>query len=167
VIEKVTHGSYYDYVRKHVFRPAGMTASGFPDRDHLGNVAIGYTTYFGAEPKRVRNLDILPWRGASAGGGVATPNDMLAFFHAMRAGKLLSPATFAMATSAGATRWYGMGFVVNPGESWGHGGTSYGMDVAAHFYPKLDTTFICMATRDMVCTRLIYAWYLRTFSPDD
>ena len=146
-----------------------MTRSGFPDRDHLAGVAIGYTTYFGAEPSLRPNLEILPWRGTPAGGGVSTPRDMLAFFAAMKSGRLLSPASFRLATEAGATSWYGMGFIVNTGEgaSWGHGGTSYGMDIAAHHYSKIDTTFLCMAARDMVCNRLIYAWYLRTFRPED
>ena len=74
---------------------------------------------------------------------------------------------FKLATTADATPWYGMGFVVNAGEttSWGHGGNSYGMDVATHYYPAVDTTFICVAARDMVCNRLIFAWYLRTFGP--
>jgi CubicO group peptidase (beta-lactamase class C family) len=169
VIERITHGNYYDYVREHVFSPAGMTASGFPDRNHLQNVAVGYTTFYGAEPTKFANTDTLPWRGASAGGGVATANDMLRFFDAMQSGKLLSPAMFRLATTPGTTPWYGMGFVTNPGagKSWGHGGNSYGMDVAAHHYPAIDTTFICLGTRDMVCNRLIFAWYLRTFTPRD
>lgn len=167
VIEKVTGGSYYDYVRKHVFAPAGMRNSGFPDRDHLRGVAVGYTSFFGAEPKLVPNLSVLPWRGASAGGGVASASDMKRFFAALRGGKLLSPAMLKLATSPGATPWYGMGFVTQADEHphWGHGGTSYGMDVALHVYPKDDTVFICMAARDMVCNRLIYAWHLRSFGP--
>lgn len=168
VIESVTHASYYDYVQDHVFKPARMSASGFPDKEHLQGVAIGSTTYFGAEPARRSAFEILPWRGTSAGGGVASANDMLRFFDATKGGKLLSPAMMRLATSAGATRWYGMGFVVNSGKngSWGHGGTSYGMDVAAHVFPSVDTNFICLATRDMVCNRLIFAWALRTFGPD-
>ena len=168
VIEKVTGGSYYDYVAEHVFKPAGMINTNFPDGDHLQGVAVGYTTFFGAEPKLVASTGILPWRGASAGGGVSTANDMLRFFDALKRGKLLSPSMFKLATTPGATPWYGMGFVVNTGngESWGHGGTSYGMDVAAHHYVKNDTTFLCLATRDMVCNRLIFAWGLRTIEPD-
>lgn len=168
VIEKVTAGSYHDYVADHVFMPAGMKDSGFPDKEHLKKVAVGYTTYFGAEPKLVANTDSLPWRGTSAGGGVSTPNDMLRFLRAMRDGKLLSPKMFKLATTAGATPWYGMGFVVNSGQnaSWGHGGNSYGMDVAVHYYVKNDTDFVCLGTRDMVCNRLIFAWFLRTFPPD-
>lgn len=167
VIEKVTGGSYYDYVADHVFLPAGMRDSSFPDKDHLQKVAVGYTTYFGAESKLAANTDSLPWRGASAGGGVSTPNDMLRFLQAMRNAKLLSPKMFKLATTAEETPWYGMGFVVNSGQnaSWGHGGNSYGMDVAVHYYVKNDTDFVCLGTRDMVCNRLIFAWFLRTFPP--
>ena len=167
VIEKVTSGSYYDYVAAHVFKPAGMKNSGFPDRDHLQNVAVGYTTFFGSEPKPLPSTNILPWRGASAGGGVSTANELVRFFDAMKSGKLLSPEMFKLATTSGPTPWYGMGFVVNSGanKSWGHGGNSYGMDVAAHYYVSNNTLFVCLATRDMVCNRLIFAWNLRTFAP--
>jgi CubicO group peptidase (beta-lactamase class C family) len=166
VIEKVTGRSYRDYVARRIFKPAGITNSGFPDRDHLQGVAVGYTSFFGAEPKLVANLDVLPWRGTPAGGGVASPNDMRRFFDALSAGKLLSPAMLTLATTPSATSWYGMGFIVQADENphWGHGGTSYGMDVALHAY-KDGTTFICMAARDMVCNRLIYAWHLRTSGP--
>lgn len=169
VIEKVTGEAYQDLVGRRIFAPAGMTASAFPDRDHLQGVAVGYTTYFGEEKALRPNLDSLPWQGASAGGGVASANDMLRFFDALRTGKLLGPAMLKLATTAGATSWYGLGFVVNPDTppSWGHGGTSYGMDVATHHYPSVDTTFICLGARDMVCNRLIFAWYLRTFPPQD
>jgi D-alanyl-D-alanine carboxypeptidase len=166
VIEQVTGISYYDYVDENVFKPAGMKNSGFPDREHLEDVAVGYTTYFGAERKLVANTDSLPWRGASAGGGVSTPTDMLKFLRAMQNGKLLSPKMFTLATTPGPTPWYGLGFVTSSGESasWGHGGNSYGLDVAAHFYVKNNTSFVCLGTRDMVCNRLIFAWYLRTFA---
>jgi len=167
VIERVTHGSYYDYVEQHVFKPAGMTTTSFPDQDHLGGVAVGYTTFYGAESRKVANTNVLPWRGASAGGGVASANDMLRFLNALKGGKLLSPSMFKIATTAGATSWYGMGFVVNSDQrSWGHGGHSYGMDVAVHYYGNIDTAFICLATRDMVCNRLIFAWNYRTVGPE-
>lgn len=165
VIEKVTGGRYEDYVARHIFAPAGMKNSGFPDREHLGGVAIGYTTYFGAEPTPVPNLDVLPWRGLSAGGGVASPNDMLAFFDALTAGRLLSPAMLKQATTAGETPWYGMGFIVDAGDHphWGHGGVSYGADLAFQTYGGDGTTVICMAARDMVCNRLYFAYHLRKY----
>lgn len=160
VIERVSGENYYDYVARHVFAPAGMTGAGYPEKDARQSTATGLTTFFGEEDALESNVAVLPWRGMPDGGGVASANDMLRFFDAMKSGKLLSPAMFKLATSAGETPWYGMGFVVNsaPNSSWGHGGTSYGMDVAAHFYPTLDSAFICLATRDMACNRLIWSW---------
>lgn len=167
VIERVTGISYYDYVAEHVFKPAGMKNASFPDHQHLQDVAVGYTSFYGAQTELVPNLDVLPQRGASAGGGVASANDMLKFFQALKVGRLLSSKTLKLATTPGDTPWYGLGFVAQSGEraSWGHGGNSYGMDVALHTYAKNGTTFICMAARDSVCNRIIFAWYLRTFGP--
>lgn len=165
VIEQVSGKSYYDYVAENIFKPAGMSNAAFPDLDHLQSVATGYTTYFGEEPSLSSNVENLPWRGTSAGGGVASANDMFKFFSALQTRKLLSAPMLRLATTTRETPWYGMGFVVNSGKntSWGHGGNSYGMDVAAHHYPTVDTTFICMASRDMACNRLIFAWYNRVF----
>lgn len=167
VIERVTGDRFAEHIATEIFAPAGMTRSGFPDRDHLDGVATGMTRFFGAEPKLVSHRDVLPWRGGPAGGGVSTANDLLRFFTALREGKLLSPAMLAQATSPGETPWYGLGFVVNSGadRSFGHGGNSYGMDVAAHHYAREETSFICLATRDKACNRLIFAWFLRTFPP--
>lgn len=167
VVERVSGESYYDYVQRHVFEPAGMTTAGFPDLENLQGVATGYTTFFGDEPELVSHRDVLPWRGTPAGGGVASANDMLKFFRALNAGKLLSPELLRLATTGDGKGWYGLGFVVDPGEHshWGHGGGSYGMDVAAGLYPENDTVFICLAARDMACSRLYTAWHYRTFGP--
>lgn len=70
-----------------------------------------------------------------------------------------------LATTAGETSWYGMGFIAGDRSYWGHGGMSYGMDVALGFHPEDDITFICMAARDSVCNRLIHAWHHRIFPP--
>lgn len=165
VVEQVSGQSYYDYVSDNIFGPAEMSHAGFPDLDHLANVATGYTTFYGEEPGLVSHRDVLPWRGTPAGGGVASATDLQKFFDALRSGKLVSPATLELATTGDASGW-GLGFLVNPGtnrRSFGHGGGSYGMDVAAHHYPGTDTTFICLATRDSACTRLMTEWFLRVF----
>ncbi|MDF1835570.1 MAG: serine hydrolase [Alteraurantiacibacter sp. bin_em_oilr2.035] len=160
VIERVSGQSYYDYVSDHIFSPGGMITAGYPDRDNSQTIATGLTTFYGEEDDPVSNIEILPWRGMPDGGGVASANDLQSFFNAMQRGTLLSPAMFDLATTPGQTPWYGAGFVTGsaPYVSWGHGGNSYGMDVAAHYYPAVDTTFICLATRDMACNRLIWFW---------
>lgn len=48
VIERVSGQSYSDYVTEHVFEPAGMDDTGFPDL--------------------VSHRTILPWQGSAAGG---------------------------------------------------------------------------------------------------
>ena len=165
VIERVSGESYPEYIAAHVFEPAGMAHAGFPDRDHLAGIPVGYTTYFGAEPAMVDNREVLPWRGSAHGGGVASANDMLRFFRALENGTLLSEKMLALAITPGDTPWYGLGFIAQGGDNpqWGHGGGSYGMSVAAQNYPAIGTRFICLGTRDMACDRLIMAWYMKRF----
>jgi CubicO group peptidase (beta-lactamase class C family) len=71
VIEKTSGESYYDYVREHIFKPAGMTSTGSYTPDEVvGRRATGY-----AEGKA--NVYTLPGRGSSAGGGYSTAEDLL------------------------------------------------------------------------------------------
>ena len=44
IIEKVTGESYYDYVREHVYEPAGMTSTGSqPEDEKVADRSVGYT----------------------------------------------------------------------------------------------------------------------------
>jgi CubicO group peptidase (beta-lactamase class C family) len=93
IIEKLSGQSYYDYVRDHIFKPAGMTdtASYFVD-EKVPNRAIGQTKRgpTGPLPQRKDNYETLPGRGSSAGGGYSTANDLLRFSNALLGEKLLS-----------------------------------------------------------------------------
>lgn len=93
IIERVSGQSYYDYVRDHITRPAGMkdTAS-FAIDETVPNRAIGQTQRGpdGPTAKRQDNIATLPGRGSSAGGGYSTAPDLLAFAHALLGDKLLS-----------------------------------------------------------------------------
>ena len=165
VIERVSGQSYQDYIQQHVFDPAGMTTASFPDVEHIKDIPVGYSTFFEAEPKPIASTNVLPWRGSAAGGGVASATDMLRFFDALRSNRLLSAKSLAMATDPREKGWYGFGFVTQGGKHalWGHGGFGYGMSVAAQRFPNDKMTFICIATRDMACDRLIFAWSDRLF----
>ncbi|MGE0886442.1 MAG: serine hydrolase [Blastocatellales bacterium] len=89
IIEKVTGQTYYDYVREHIFKPAGManTDSYFSDSKTL-NLAEGYRR--NEKGERVNNVDTRPARGSSAGGGYSTTEDLLKFSIALLGNKLLS-----------------------------------------------------------------------------
>jgi len=59
VIEKVSGQSYYDYVREHIYEPAGMTSSGSePEDQAVADRSIGYTKMGGG--KWHPNTDTLP-----------------------------------------------------------------------------------------------------------
>jgi CubicO group peptidase (beta-lactamase class C family) len=91
IIEKVTGQSYYDYVREHVFKPAGMENTDSYEVDVVTpNLATGYAR--GPNGVRVSNVYTAPARGSSAGGGYSTAEDLLKFTVAMRNNKLLSEA---------------------------------------------------------------------------
>ena len=92
IIEKLSGISYYEYVRKNVFKPAGMNESDSFFMDRLpANTAFGYTKDHQATPGRGRNNTILSARGSSAGGGYSTASDLLKFVAALRSGKLALP----------------------------------------------------------------------------
>ncbi|MFH2108406.1 MAG: serine hydrolase domain-containing protein [Chrysiogenia bacterium] len=96
IVAKASGQSYWDYVRDHIYIPAGMTATGHLDADvPAANVAGGYTRNWDEgdhekEPRR-SNIYTRPARGSSAGGGYSTALDLFKFSLALRAGKLLGP----------------------------------------------------------------------------
>lgn len=97
IVEKVSGESYADYVRKHIYEPAGMTDTAFYPKDQdVPNRAIGYETLqgFGGPPLPGGprpNTARLGRIGGSGGGGYSTAPDLLKFATALREHRLLSP----------------------------------------------------------------------------
>jgi D-alanyl-D-alanine carboxypeptidase len=114
IIEEVSGQSYYDYVREHVFDPAGMQSTGnTPEDEQVPNLAVGYTRAgqdqgqgpgpepgagpgagAGGPPPALSGplqstQDMLPYRGTSAGGGYSTVGDLLRFVNALTLGRLI------------------------------------------------------------------------------
>jgi CubicO group peptidase (beta-lactamase class C family) len=91
VIEKVTQQSYFDYVRKNIYAPAGMPNTDAYDMDRVvPNLAIGYSRVSGENGEAwENNLFKHVIRGGPAGGGFSTVEDLLNFDRALRAHKLL------------------------------------------------------------------------------
>ena len=92
MIERRSGQTYYDYVTTHIFAPAGMTASGWFERDAVqSGIATGYTKDGANGPTQVwcNNIYTTPERGSSAGGGYATAADLLKFATALEGGQLL------------------------------------------------------------------------------
>jgi CubicO group peptidase (beta-lactamase class C family) len=150
IIEKVTGQSYYDYVRDHVFRAAGMKdTDSLPEDAHVPGLAPGYMWRSG---RWISNSDTLPYRGTAAGGGYSTLADLLKFAQALEAGQLLPASMLAQATSPqNHDRWYGLGFMVypdDPAPSYGHEGGAPGMNADLRIFPDQHTIIVCLSNLD-------------------
>lgn len=100
VAEAVTGRNYYDLVRELIYQPAGMTNTDSWGQDEkVPNRAVGYTRDApGGRGGRaggplVSNRPYQPWRGSAAGGGYSTAHDLMRYLKALRASKILKPAT--------------------------------------------------------------------------
>jgi len=136
VIEAVSKQTYFDYVAKRVFKPAGMTSTSSPMEDKATepNRSLGYmrSPKAGWQP----NTDTLPIRATSAGGGDSTVKDLLAFANALTSNKLLNAETTKLLTTGkvdmGASFVkYAYGFMetIEDGRRCvGHGGGAPGMN---------------------------------------
>jgi len=116
VIEKVTGQSYFEYVRENISKPAGMINTDCYDMDEdVPNLAMGYTRADGGRAGQRNNLYMHVIRGASAGGGFSTVEDLLRFDQALRSNKLLNPEYTQLVTTAKpeiGSPQYGFGFGV-------------------------------------------------------
>ncbi|MFZ0590465.1 MAG: serine hydrolase domain-containing protein [Bryobacteraceae bacterium] len=156
VVQNVSGTSYYDYVRTHIFLPAGMhDTDSLPESETVPNRSIGYMRKNGAW---VNNVDTLPWRGTPAGGGYSTVGDLFRFAEALSSGKLIRPELFAQMTSkqAGAAQMpagegYGFGMMVSDepqGKRFGHGGGAPGMNGELRVYTRTNTVVAVLANLD-------------------
>jgi CubicO group peptidase (beta-lactamase class C family) len=136
IVEKASGQSYYDYVREHIYQPAGMTGTDAYEVDAVvPNLAQGYerietdtgVTY------RSNVLEHVA-RGGPAGGGYSTASDLLAFARALLDGRLVRPEAAALITSAkpeAASPDYGYGFGQwDDGRVFGHTGGFPGISSA-------------------------------------
>ncbi len=163
VVEKVSGENYFDYVKKHIFQPAGMINSDFYERDAaVPNMAVGYTYDDTTDPlhisQRLLNTPFLPAKGSSAGGGYSTADDLLRFSRALLGYKLLSEALTDTITSGkvqsprGPDLQYGYGFNVVTSFSGshiiGHGGGSRGINGTLSMIPENGYTVVVLANYD-------------------
>ena len=154
VIERVSGQSYYDYVRDHVYKPAGMTSSGSePEDQTVSDRSVGYTRMGGGSEHP--NAETLPYRGTSAGGGYSTVDDLLKFANALDAHKLLDARYAEMLTTGkvdtpGGGR-YAFGFddrTTNGIRCFGHGGGAPGMNGELEICPAAGYVVAVLANMD-------------------
>jgi CubicO group peptidase (beta-lactamase class C family) len=164
LIEAASGQSYYDYVREHVFRPAGMTATdSLPESTDVPKRATGYMKLGPGVPGEPNN-DTLPWRGTAAGGGYSTVRDLMRFAEALSSGKLISKASFAEMTREHQPQYgYGVGVQgAGPLRSYGHGGGAPGMNGELRVFPRLGYVVVGLSNLDPpAASRLVEFFALR------
>jgi len=153
IIEKVSGQSYYDYVREHVYVPAGMTSTGSePEDKAVSDRSVGYTKMDSAA--WAPNTDTLPYRGSSAGGGYSTVEDLMQFSDALQSHKLLDALYTGMLTTGKPgtpDRSYAYGFedrMVNGSRCFGHGGGAPGMNGDLKICPSAGYVIAVLANLD-------------------
>lgn len=150
VIEKVTGESYFDYIRKHVYQPAGMTNSDCFELDRPNeNLAYGY--WKDGDHWR-NNLFLHVLKGGPAGGGYSTLGDLLRFSGALTSGKLLSPQrTRQLVTPKPNSPSYGFGFEVSQtptGLIAGHSGGFPGIESHLSIFLDKGVTLVILCNAD-------------------
>ena len=155
LIERVSGQSYYDYVAKNIYGPAGMTRTGSePESEAVADRAKGYTRARGATGWSP-NTDTLPYRGTSAGGGYSTVGDLLKFARALIGHKLLDAKhtdlliTGKVETMPGGPMYaYGFEDARKDGGPVGHNGGAPGQNGELRIYPQSGYVVAVLANLD-------------------
>lgn len=174
ILEAVTGEDYHDHIRRVLFSPLGMSNSGpFAVDEVTENRATGYTrmTVQDAidgpdaegevqQEKWYANYYTHPPRGASAGGGYSTVQDLFEFTRALHTGRLLTEKSYQTITQPynqdllpdNARSFYGYGMQIwkpgQPDARLGHSGGGAGNGAFALYYPKLDLSVIWLTNQE-------------------
>jgi D-alanyl-D-alanine carboxypeptidase len=154
VVEKVSGQSYYDYVREHVFKPAGMNSTdSLPENEAVAGRSVGYMKE-NTNSAWTPNTDTLPFRGTSAGGGYSTVGDFLRFANALESHKLLDAEhtklliTGKVDTPRGSQYAYGFMAEQSGMHCFGHGGGAPGMNGDLRICPESGYVIAVLANMD-------------------
>jgi D-alanyl-D-alanine carboxypeptidase len=156
IVESVSGQSYFDYVRKHVFEPAGMNESGFFELDRVvPRLATGFSRSNDEPGVMLNNLFVNVAKGTPAGGGAATIDDLLRFAVALQGGKLLRAETVERLTTgkvAYGSRKYAYGFIeemANGHRIVGHSGGHVGIADELMIFTDLGYVVVILTNGDV------------------
>lgn len=161
IIEKITGVTYFEYVKKHVFEKAGMSADFYESDRPVSGLATAYTRYnrYVNDTTQFFNpVFIAPVKGSPAGGAFASVTDLFRFSEALLGYKLLDQQ-FTRDVMAGKAAYgrpeqqkkYGYGFanqVENGKLIVFHDGAANGISTQLDIYPDLGYTVIVLSNYD-------------------
>jgi CubicO group peptidase (beta-lactamase class C family) len=176
IIEAITGQTYQDYLRAHVFEPAGMMSTDWTQPGQgTANIAVGYMR-IGSDGRPVSpaaggdaptgeladNTAVVPW-GNPSGGEYSTVGDLARFGAALLGNRLLGPAMtatvlagkVAIPDAGGAKTAYGFtDGAINGVRIVGHGAGSPGVSAAVDIYPETGNIVVILANYDGVLDSL-------------
>ena len=172
IIEQVSGQDYYDYVRDHVFRPAGMSRTdSYALEEEIPDLALGYTTrdFDGRETGVVaENAPLMPGRGFAAGGGYSTCGDLFRFSASLLGHRLLTAEftrqLFEPRVDLAPGISQGYGFLIGNDGSIGHTGGAPGICSFMSVYPESGHTVVVLSNSDEDCRQVLD--YLRSNPPE-
>lgn len=159
IIEALSGNDYYEYVREHIYQPAGMMHADHYRRDDLeAGFALGYIrTDEGMWQDNRQDRSV---RGSAAGGGYASARDLYMFSCALTDERLLTRAQLE-------TLWevhiqpgpigYGYLFSIGrtAGRRWvGHNGGAPGISAEFLHYPDDGLVIVVLANQDRTATAM-------------
>ena len=168
IVQKVSGQSYYDYVRAHVFRPAGMTDSDFttlPQWRSGSRYAHPYPTDQSGRRYDALDGNAFVYIGNPAGNALATAADLVRFVRALNGGTLLDapyreiflspklpkPPLPAKPGLPAVTPFAGYApdlFLINGRWIAGHGGGAPGVTTGVDWYPGTAWTAVNLSNYD-------------------
>ena len=161
VIEAVSGMSYYDYIREHIYGPAGMQHSDhYSKRESDSGKAKGYFVPEG-QTQPIANTDDLGNMGSPAGGGYASANDLLRFANALYDGRLIDAQHREQMTrnklDGDPRRGYGYLYgdsQINGMRYIGHNGGAPGINAEFSIFPEQGYTVVVLANVDQGASAL-------------
>ncbi|MDB5973813.1 MAG: serine hydrolase [Nevskia sp.] len=156
ILERVTGVSYCDYVKEHIYKPAGMKDTDAYELDYVvPNLATGYSRSTDRPGQWTSNTYVNVVKGGPAGGSFSTADDLLAFANALMHFKLLSPQDTSELTTGKVpygSRMYAYGFTeeISGGHRLiGHGGGNAGIADELMIFTDLGYTAIVLTNGDV------------------
>jgi len=178
LVERLSGEDFYDYVRDHIFRPAGMTDSFYAPGDVRRLRTAASLTNFREQPDHsylfvlgapVEAPAMEGSTGGPQGGAWVTADDLFRFSRALRDGRLVRPETLAIMTKsespAGAgpvgllgeaRSGLGVEVIGNNGHVfYGHTGGDFGIASLVYWYPQTGYTTVILSNRDPRAPRVL------------
>ncbi|MCE7000406.1 beta-lactamase family protein [Saccharothrix sp. S26] len=161
IVAELSGRSYYDYVREHVFAPAGMATAGFPTAAQWREdrrTARPYDKLDGGTWTEVIHLFDAGLLGSPAGGAFASAADLVRYANAFQRNRLHSAAYVHLAASpkwpmaADNTFFEGYGpstHYLNGQRINGHNGGARGVSTNVDWFPDSGWTTVVLANYGM------------------